>query len=242
MCIRDRIMSPDDVARLFPCEPELFDVVMVDEASQVDLPSILPVIYRAKKVVVFGDSKQMQSQRFAFMSRNVALEAWQRFGMLKFDPDERLHPVNQSLLGLAPVVADEECLLDEHFRSLPPIIEFSNHRWYGDRLRIMTDSSRKVFGSPEQPTIQLHYVSDGIVSNESQENEIEAQALVGFLSSMVEDPDYSGASIGVLCLFEEQVNLVESLVAEAIDPLEWEKHSLVVVNPDGFQGDERHVI
>jgi len=236
------IMSPDDAARLFPCESELFDVVMVDEASQVDLPSILPVIYRAKKVVIFGDTKQMQSQRFAFMSRNVALEAWQHFGMQQFDPDERLHPVNQSLLGLAPVVADEECLLEEHFRSLPPIIDFSNHRWYGDRLRIMTDSNLKRFGSPAQPIIQLHHVPAGIVSNGSQENEAEAIALVDLLSRMVEDPDYLGASIGVLCLFEEQVNLIESLVAEAIDPSEWDEHSLVVVNPDGFQGDERDVI
>ena len=38
-----RILSPDDVARLFPGAPELFDVVIVDEASQVDLPSLVPI-------------------------------------------------------------------------------------------------------------------------------------------------------------------------------------------------------
>src|SRR5262249_35921562 len=37
------IMNPDDAARLFPCRPGLFDVVIVDEASQVDLPSITPI-------------------------------------------------------------------------------------------------------------------------------------------------------------------------------------------------------
>ena len=56
------------------------------------------------------------------------------------------------------------------------------------------------------------------------------------------DPDYDGASIGVLCLFEEQVALVNEMVTDAIDPAEWEEHAIVVVNPDGFQGDERDVI
>lgn len=236
------ILSPDDVARLFPCEPGLFDVVIVDEASQVDLPSLLPIAYRGRKLVIFGDTKQMQSQRFAFMSRNVALEAWKQFGMERFDPDRRLHPVSQSLLNLAAMRAQEESLLDEHFRSLPPIIDFSNRRWYEGRLRIMTDASRKSFGAPGQPIIELHRVNGGEISNGSQENDEEAKALVDFLGQMVENPDYANSSIGVLCLFEEQVSLVHELVTESIDPEEWIDHDLVVVNPDGFQGDERDVI
>src|SRR5262249_24096343 len=43
------ILAPEDVARLFPCQPGLFDVVIVDEASQVDLPSITPIIYEGKR-------------------------------------------------------------------------------------------------------------------------------------------------------------------------------------------------
>jgi len=236
------ILSPDDVARLFPCAPELFDVVIVDEASQVDLPSIIPVAYRAKKLVIFGDTKQMQSQRFAFMSQNLAVEAWQQFEMNRFDPDEWLHPVRQSLLNLASIRAEEGALLDEHFRSLPPIIQFSNRRWYGERLRIMTDTRQKCFGSPDQPVIELHYVEGGMISGGSQENELEARALVEYLARMLDDPDYAGASIGVLCLFEEQVALINELVTDLIEPGKWEEHSLVVVNPDGFQGDERDVI
>ncbi len=56
------IMSPDDVARLFPYQAGLFDVVIIDEAFQCDLPSMTPVLFRAKQVVVAGDSKQMQAQ------------------------------------------------------------------------------------------------------------------------------------------------------------------------------------
>src|SRR5947209_813895 len=73
-------------------------------------------------------------------------------------------------------------------------------------------------------------------------NELEAHALVEFLAKLVNDPDYDGASIGVMCLFEEQVPLVQDLVADRIAPEAWEEHELVVINPDGFQGDERDVI
>jgi very-short-patch-repair endonuclease/KaiC/GvpD/RAD55 family RecA-like ATPase len=236
------IMTPDDVARLFPCHAGLFDVVIVDEASQVDLPSVTPVAFRGKKIVVFGDSKQMQPRRFAFMSQDVTRQAWQQTGMERLDADRWLHPSEQSLLSLAQIRAEEETLLDEHFRSLPPIIHFSNERWYDGKLRIMTDVRRKRFGASDQPIMQLHRVVDGVISNGSQENEAEARALVDYLAQLVADPDYDGASIGVMCLFEEQVALVQDMIADRMPPEEWEDHDLVVINPDGFQGDERDVI
>lgn len=236
------IAAPDDVARLFPCNVGVFDVVIVDEASQVDLPSITPILYRGRKVAIFGDPKQMQPRRFAFTQQQVATEAWHRHGMHEHDPEKWLDPRKQSLLDLAFTRAEEELLLDEHFRSLPPIISFSNDRWYDGRLRIMTDESRKRFGGPDQPIIELHKVNDGVISNESQENQLEAQALVSKLKELLAHPAYAEATFGVICLFEEQVELVQELVAEQIDPELWEAHELVVVNPDGFQGDERDVI
>ncbi|MBI4321618.1 MAG: ATP-binding protein [Chloroflexi bacterium] len=236
------IMTPDDVARLFPCAPGLFDVVIVDEASQVDLPSMMPIAYRGKKLVVFGDSSQMQPQRFAFVNQAIVNQAWREYGMDILDEDRWLHPSEQSLLKLATVRAEEEVLLDEHFRSLPPIIRFSNERWYHSQLRIMTDEHHKKFGRPDQPIMELHHVANGAITNGSQENETEALAVVDYLAGLVTDPDYDGASIGVMCLFKEQVALVQDLVAERIPSDEWEDHELVVINPDGFQGDERDVI
>jgi very-short-patch-repair endonuclease len=58
----------------------------------------------------------------------------------------------------------------------------------------------------------------------------------------VGNPGYSDASFGVVCLFEQQVGLIQDLVAEQIDEDLRESHNLVVVNPDGFQGDERDVL
>ena len=235
------IMSPDDVARLFPCKPALFDVVIIDEASQCDLPSMTPVLYRAGQVVVAGDSKQMQAQRFAFTSSQVAAQAWAQQGLDRLDPDRWLDPAKVDLLQLASIRMDEEVFLDEHYRSLPAIISFSNERWYRNRLRIMRDEDDKRCGDPEDLAITLHQVK-GKVSPGTQENLVEAKALVAHLVRLMENPSYSEATFGVICLFEEQMRLVSDLVGEAISEDLCLDHNLVVVNPDGFQGDERDVI
>jgi len=235
------IMTPDDVARLFPCAPGLFDVVIIDEASQCDLPSMTPVLFRAKQAVIAGDSKQMQAQRFAFTANQVSAQAWAEHGLDRLDPDKWLDPAKIDLLQLASIRMDEEAFLDEHYRSLPAIIEFSNQRWYGGRLRLMRDQDDKQFGDPDSPVINLHRVR-GSVTPGTQENEIEARELVTHLRQMLRHPGYSEASFGVVCLFEEQMRLVNDLVAEQIPDELRGSHDLVVVNPDGFQGDERDVI
>ena len=58
----------------------------------------------------------------------------------------------------------------------------------------------------------------------------------------LEHPGYADADFGILCLFEEQMRLVNDLIAEQIPEDIRSAHDLVVVNPDGFQGDERDVI
>jgi very-short-patch-repair endonuclease len=235
------IMSPDDVARLFPCTPALFDVVIIDEASQCDLPSMTPVLFRASQVVVAGDSKQMQAQRFAFTSNQVAAQAWAQHGLDRLDPDRWLDPAKVDLLQLASIRMDEEVFLDEHYRSLPAIISFSNERWYRNRLRIMRDEDDKRCGDPEDLAVKLHRVK-GKVTTGTQENTVEARAVVSRLLQLMENPSYSEATFGVICLFEEQMRLVSELTTESIPEEIRLDHDLVVVNPDGFQGDERDVI
>jgi very-short-patch-repair endonuclease len=235
------IMTPDDVARLFPCEPGLFDVVIIDEASQCDLPSMTPVLFRAKQAVVAGDSKQMQSQRFAFTASQISAQAWAERGLDRLDPDKWLDPSKIDLLQLASIRMDEQVFLDEHYRSLPPIIGFSNEHWYRSRLRIMRDQDDKRFGDPDSPTVTLHR-THGKVASETQENEREGRALVEHLGGMLQHPAYAEASFGVICLFQEQMRLVNDMVAEQIPEELRSAHDLVVVNPDGFQGDERDII
>src|SRR5205085_5993004 len=62
--------SPETVAQIFPRQA-IFDVVIFDEASQCRLEEALPVLLRAKRVVIAGDPKQLPPSRF-FESAVVA--------------------------------------------------------------------------------------------------------------------------------------------------------------------------
>jgi very-short-patch-repair endonuclease len=109
-------------------------------------------------------------------------------------------------------------------------------------MRLIRDPDDRKFGDPDAPIIRLHRVPDGLVTPNTQENLEEAQAVVAELKRLMEHPGYSDASFGVICLFEQQVGVIHDLVAETIDEETREAHHLVVLNPDGFQGDERDVI
>jgi len=54
------LASPESVCKVFPLKRNLFDLVIVDEASQLAVERALPFLYRAKSVVIAGDEKQLQ--------------------------------------------------------------------------------------------------------------------------------------------------------------------------------------
>ncbi len=53
-------MTPEVVSEILPLECGIFDLVIFDEASQMFIEKGIPSIFRAKKVVVSGDHKQLR--------------------------------------------------------------------------------------------------------------------------------------------------------------------------------------
>jgi len=202
----------------------------------------VPDTVQSKKTVIVGDSQQMQAQRFAFTSAQIAQQAWVKHGVSKYDPSYSLDPSKTDLLQLAVTQGDEEALLNEHYRSLPQIISFSNEEYYNDRLRLMRDASQKKIGQPGSPVTVLLKVDGAEVTKGTQENPKEGAEVIRQLIDIVEDPFYQDSSIGVICLFEEQMRYVSELIANRFSAEIRESHQIVVVNPDGFQGDERDII
>lgn len=105
------MMNPLTVAENLPCLPELFDVVIFDESSQIPLEDALPSIFRAKQAIIVGDSNQMPPSRF-FSSQ---LET-------------------KTLLDQAEISFNTR-MLTWHYRSKhPQLIQFSNHHFYDNQL------------------------------------------------------------------------------------------------------------
>lgn len=136
------------VRNALPLRPGLFDLVIVDEASQCDIASAVPLLYRAERSCVIGDEKQLQ--HITSIREDEEKRIAERSSASNLTP--RWSYVRQSLYGLAERALDDRkqkpILLRNHYRSHPEIIGFSNSRFYGERLREMR--SEASFDVPEK--------------------------------------------------------------------------------------------
>ena len=130
-----------------PFEPGFFDLVVIDEASQCDIASALPLLYRARRAVIIGDPLQLkhvstvapQQDRLLLAAHGLAEghAAW-------------AYSVN-SLFDLARSWCRYEDIVNlrDHHRSHRDIISFSNRHFYRGALRIATDHERLKRPQPE---------------------------------------------------------------------------------------------
>lgn len=140
------------VSGSLPMKSGLFDVVIIDEASQCDIASCFPILFRAKKAVIVGDDKQLPHLSFlekakeqSFLSQYEIPDKYQLMWRFR----------TNSMFDLANYYSNSPVLLDEHFRSAYPIIQFSNKEFYGNRIRIMTKDA----GTDD--VLELHHVVEG---------------------------------------------------------------------------------
>jgi very-short-patch-repair endonuclease len=236
------VMGIDDVSRTFPLVAGLFDVVIVDEASQCHLMGALPLLYRARAAVVVGDTEQLPNAEVTWLPAAANLQLKQRFGVDALPRGFAFDAADSSLLDMVSVWRDTKVFLNEHFRSLPEIIRFSNERFYAAQLRVMTHGCHAPPGGP----FEIVHVKNA-TENDDQINEAEGRALAKDLVSRLKDPAYGKLSFGVLSLYREQAAFLQRLVADAIlkDPViaaRQDRDPLIVSTVDGFQGDERDVI
>lgn len=122
-----------DIENLLPALPAMFDVLVIDEASQVDIALAAPALLRAQTAVIIGDTQQLR--HVSFTSDVAITESFRQRGI---DHEiARLNPRRNSVLDVATSVAPV-FWLDEHYRSLPHLIEFSLREFYGHRIELAT--------------------------------------------------------------------------------------------------------
>ncbi len=229
-----------DMAECLPLRKETFDLAIVDEATQCDMASALPVFQRAQRAVVTGDPKQLR--HVSFLSRHRQRMIGTQYGLS--DDELEIHDFRErSLLDLMNeriASGTQTMLLDEHFRSRPGIIEFSNRQFYRGALKIMTERPN----SSDAPAVLIRRTPG--IRVDSGRNPTEAEALVNELAEWISNeselPRGVCHSLGVLSPFRDQVDCIQSLIAERFSASELAKHNLIVATAHGFQGEERDVM
>ena len=233
-----------ELGDLVPPEHQLFDLVIFDEATQIDLASAVPALQRARRAVVVGDPKQLR--HLSFLARTSQRALADQWGLTR-GVRERLDYREKSLLD---VVSDglpsqeQVTFLDEHFRSAPPIIAFSNREFYGNRLRVMRDRPTPSRARDGRPVLRRHRIEGR--REESGANPVEAAAVVSAVVERIareaDHPTEMRHSLGVLSPFRSQVELLSELLGERLTRAEIERHDLKIGSPFAFQGEERDVM
>ena len=228
------ICQSSNIANILPLEKELFDLVIIDEASQCDIASSIPLLYRSKAAVIVGDPNQLR--HISFISRRQEENTKLKYGLNKADIKFK----NRSILDqVNKVLPDQDNLifLDEHYRSMPDIIDFSNKEFYSSQLKVMTLNP----GTEELRNI--HIIETDGVRNSKGENHEEAQAIIESISSVIRKETSldkaSSSTIGIISPFRAQVNLLKNLVKGQIDIKAIRKHQILIGTPFSFQGEER---
>ncbi|MAG34385.1 MAG: hypothetical protein CL908_26210 [Deltaproteobacteria bacterium] len=229
------------VHRRVPLSPGFFDLVVIDEASQCDIASIVPLLYRARRAVVIGDPQQLRHISALRHDQNARL--LEKHGLAE---DHLLWDyVNSSLYDLgAPMAAAEDVVdLREHHRSHSDIIEFSNQAFYEGKLRVATRYS-KLKPAPGEAAVRWVQASGRVerVASGGSRNRSEADAVVGELRRLLVEQEYDG-TVGVISPFRAQANLIREMATSdpELGPL-MPKSELLVDTVHRFQGDERDVM
>ena len=226
------------ISNSLPLKPAMFDVVIIDEASQCDIASCIPVLFRAKKAIIVGDDKQLPHLSFLEKAKEQSFLA--QYGI-----DDRYQLMwrfrDNSMFDLANYYSTSPVLLDEHFRSPAPIIEFSSKEFYGGKIKIM---------SPKINTgniVELRIVRDGKVDHDATRNVSECEEIVKTIQELIikdRDENTSGepVSIGVISPFRAQVDLIKKALLKVFDTDTILKHKIDTGTAHTFQGDERDIM
>ncbi|MCA8962540.1 MAG: ATP-binding protein, partial [Planctomycetes bacterium] len=232
------------VRRTTPLAPGVFDVVVVDEASQCDIASTIPLLYRARRVLISGDPKQLTP--VLTLGKIVEGQSRERHGLSDLSVWGRFLYTRNSCFDVAysaPGLDRGRQLIQlrSHYRCHSSIIGYSNRLFYERTLRIRTN--RDALRSPKGHSLGVRWtdVSGPIerVGNSSMQPAL-TDAVVKELERLIEE-DFRG-TVGVVSPFRPQANRISDAAHEKL-PAEWLRTwDFAASTADGFQGGERDVI
>jgi very-short-patch-repair endonuclease len=229
-----------------PLVPAAFDLVVIDEASQCDIPSCLPLLYRAKRAMIVGDPMQLRhvgkvGQEVEDRLRDQNQLDGVEFGRFRYSTNSIWEPA----FAAAHRTGGDSRMLKEHWRCHPAIAGYFSTLFYDGKLRIRTIEENYpplVRGERKLRGIEWTHVPGGSESTPGGSRFYGPQitAIVDELLR-VHESGYEG-TVGVVTPFRAHADRIMDEVAQRIPREVLKKWSFASETADGFQGDERDLI
>jgi len=233
------MMSPLSVSTYLGSGNYGFDTVIFDEASQVRTEDAICAIFRAKQVIIAGDSKQLPPTDFFSTSTSSNDDGIH-------DDDEEFDDIGafESLLDEASLLPTKTLLW--HYRSKHEhLIAFSNAKIYRGNLITFPSSVE----SAENVGVQYAYVSGGTYDRGGRNgNRVEAEKVAELVFEHFRT--YPKRSLGVIAFGEAQQSAItDAILKKRREDPSYEhffkddyEEALFIKNLETVQGDERDTI
>lgn len=233
------------VRRSFPLKPGIFDYVVFDEASQVDLPSAAPALYRAKQTIIVGDS--MQLTHVAGITRDIDYGLAKIHGLQKI---KEIYPSKTRYCDISLYKAAENSLthqpilLANHYRSVDQIISLCNQAFYRGQLKILTNLNFKNF--PSILPLGVKWIDcEGEVFKHpagSRINQQEVEAVIRAFKEVMKNIKNTDLTVGVVTPYSRQQRALYEKISKSVSPEIIEKHNIKIDTAHKFQGSERDIM
>ena len=208
----------------------VYDYLIVDEASQVDLATGVLAFSCAKNIIIVGDQKQLPN---VLTSEDIktADSIWEQHHF-----DERYHFATHSMLASAAEIWHNvpSVLLREHYRCHPKIAAFFNQKFYNGELIVMTEDHG------EKDVLTMYRTAPGNHArghlNQRQIDVIQSEVLPKLTKQGYTD-------IGVITPYVKQVAAMQTQLGRTTDVATVhkfqgrEKDAIVLVSVDNVIGD-----
>jgi very-short-patch-repair endonuclease len=235
-----------DYAEYIPLEPEIFDLVIIDEASQVSIAQAFPALLRAKKILILGDKKQFSNVKTAQARTDTNKEYLNNLkdSFIQYVTNDatklvKLEKFNikTSILEFFEFISNYNTRLLKHFRGYMELISYSNKNFYNDGLHVM-----KIRGKAIDDVIKFSFIKhDGKKELIQNTNTQEAEFIISELKKLKESR--SNQTVGIITPHTNQ----QKLLVELIDKIPekdyfYDKLKLKIMTFDTCQGEERDII
>lgn len=223
--------------KALPLAPAIVDYAVIDEASQCEIPPVIPAMFRAKRIVVVGDPNQFRP--VITMSRSMHQSL--KFGVHKITEInlQRFDYLDINAFDLGATFPS--IFLCDHFRGHDVIADYFNRTFYGGKLNILTNSGKLIIPNSFKPGITWYSVSGTVeLSSIGPVAKIEIDAIAKIIYDLIEQK-YQG-TVGVVSPFRAHANALDEYLRQKIPVDIAQKWNFIASTAHSFQGDERDII